>query len=101
MADSLKALKLLQKIPKGNVSTYGSLAKACGTSPRAVGQILRKNTEPQKYPCYKIISSSGKIHGYAGCLSGKNIQKKILLLKKDGIKIKNGKIDLKKYNYCF
>ncbi len=88
-----KALLLLRRIPKGRVTTYKALARACKTSPRAIGQIMRHNKEPEKYPCYKVIMSNGRIGGYQGT---RGIKKKIMLLKKDGIEVKNGKVD-KKY----
>jgi len=98
---SIKVLEMLNKIPKGRVTTYGELARAAKTSPRAVGQIMRHNKWPDKYPCYKVVSSSGKIHGYAGCLSGKSIRTKEKLLKKDGIAIKNGRIVMQRYVHRF
>ncbi len=101
MSKSLEVLKLLAKVPKGKVTTYGALAKAAKTSPRAVGQIMRRNQHPELYPCYKVVSSSGEVHGYSGCLSGKNVERKIALLKKDGIETRNGKIDLKKRLHDF
>jgi methylated-DNA-[protein]-cysteine S-methyltransferase len=94
-------LSLLLKVPKGKVTTYGAIAKQAKTSPRAVGQVMRNNKQPEKYPCYKVIMSSGKIGGYNGKLSGKEIRRKIALLKKDGIAIRNNKIDLKKYLHRF
>ena len=96
-----EALKLLRKIPRGKVATYGELAKACRTSPRAMGQIMKKNPYPHIYPCYKVVRSDGSIGGFAGCIKGPKIKKKMALLKKDGIKIKDGKIDLKKYLFRF
>lgn len=96
-----KALLLLRKVPKGKVTTYGALAKATKSSPRAIGSVMRHNKHPEIYPCYKVVSSSGEIGGYAGCVSGKNIIKKVGLLKKDGIKIENGKIDLMRHLHKF
>lgn len=92
-----KALLLLRSVPKGKVVTYGELAKAAKTSPRAVGSIMRGNKDPERYPCYKVIKSGGSIGGYS---ASKGIRKKVALLRKDGIKIMNGKID-EKYIYRF
>ena len=94
-----RALLLLRKIPKCKVTTYKVLAEKCKTSPRAIGQIMKYNRRPERYPCYKVIKSSGEIGGYCGNKE-KDVKKKILSLKKDGIKIKNGKID-KKYFHHF
>ena len=95
-----KALILLRKIPKGRVTTYGLLATATGSSPRAIGQIMKRNKYPEVYPCYKVICSDGSIGGYAGKVKGKRTQEKIGKLKKDGIQIENGKVD-KKYFWNF
>ncbi|MCX6815441.1 MAG: MGMT family protein [Candidatus Aenigmarchaeota archaeon] len=96
-----RSLILIAKIPRGKVTTYGELARITKSSPRAIGQVMRRNPRPDLYPCYKVISSTGRIGGYAGCVKGRMINKKIKLLKKDGIEIKNGKIDLKKYLHRF
>ena len=96
-----KALLLLRKIPKGKVTTYGNLARVTGSSPRAIGQVMRTNSRPDLYPCYKVVSASGKVHGYAGCMKGKKISEKIRLLRKDGIEIKNNYIELSRYLHRF
>lgn len=96
-----KVLKLLKEIPKGKVTTYKELAIACNFKCyRAIGQILKRNPRPDLYPCYRVIKSDGRIGGYSGS-DPKSIKRKIGLLKKDGIKIKNGKIDLNKYLFRF
>ncbi len=91
-----EAIKLLKRIPKSKVTTYKELARATGTHPRAIGTIMHSNRFPVKFPCYKVVMSDGRIGGY-----GYGIEKKIKLLKKDGITIKNGKIDLEKYMFKF
>ncbi len=88
--------KLLKKIPKGKVSTYKSISNVTGIHPRALGKILSLNKNTREYPCYKIVRSNGEIGGYK---LGK--KKKELLLKKDGIEIKKGRINLKKHMYEF
>lgn len=92
---SQKCYRLLKKIPKGKVTTYKLLAEKLNTKAyRAVGNAMRKNKNPMEIPCYKVINNNGCLGGYS-----KGLKKKILLLKKEGIKIKNNKIDLKKYGY--
>ncbi len=90
-----KCIKLLKKIPRGKVVSYSELAKACGTSPRAVGRILHSNKYPDEYPCYKVVRKDGSISGYS-----LGIKEKIKRLKAEGIKIKNGKIP-KKFFFHF
>jgi len=80
-----KVHEVVRKIPKGEVSTYKDVAKLAG-SPlawRAVGNILNKNKDP-KIPCHRVIKSNRKVGGY-----NQGMKKKIYLLKKEGIIIKN------------
>jgi len=89
---TLRVLELVKKIPKGRVSTYKELGKALGRRGqvyRAVGRALKENPCPVKIPCHRVVCSDGSIGGYSG--KG-GIRKKIKLLEKEGIKIKNGKI---------
>lgn len=47
-------------------------------------------------PCHRVINSNGKVGGFAS-----GTKKKIQLLRKEGIEINDGKIDLKKYLFKF
>lgn len=84
-----KVLNLTKKIPKGKVTTYGEIARALKTSPRAVGQALKRNTKPVVIPCHRVVSSDGTLGGYDGKLNSK---RKIALLKSEGIIVKNNSI---------
>ncbi len=94
-----KIYKKLLEVPKGQITTYGELAKAVGlkNGQRVVGKIMNKNPYPVIIPCHRVVMSTGKIGGYA---YGEQI--KINLLNDEGIQIKNGKIiDLKNRMYRF
>lgn len=84
-----KIFKKLLEVPEGKITTYGELAKAVGFSngQRAVGRIMNKNPYPVLIPCHRVVKSNGTVGGYA---YGEEI--KINMLKKEGIKIKEGKI---------
>ena len=89
-----KIYSLCKKIPKGKISTYKEIGKALNTKAyQAIGQILKNNPYPFKVPCHRIVSSSGNISGYKGKTKGKVIKEKIAFLKKEGIKVKNNKIE--------
>ena len=91
--------KKLLEVPEGKITTYGELAKAVGftNGQRAIGTIMNKNTYPVIIPCHRVVKSDGKVGGYA---YGEEI--KIKILKKEGIKIKDGKIlDLENTIYRF
>lgn len=75
-----KVLKIVGKIPKGNVLTYRQVAIKAGSAnaSRAVGSILKKNYNPA-IPCHRVIRSDGKIGEY-----NRGKDKKIKLLKAEG-----------------
>ena len=90
--------ELLKKVPKGKVTTYKILGKKLGTKAyRAVGSAMNKNLHAPKVPCHRVVNSDGKIGGFAS-----GTKNKIAMLKKEGIPIKNGKIEnFYKYVYEF
>lgn len=57
---------LLLQIPPGRVTTYGSIARALNTSPRAVGNALRNNIFAPQIPCHRCVASTGFVNGYDG-----------------------------------
>lgn len=75
-----KVLKIVSKIPKGEILTYKEVARLSGSprAPRAVGNILNKNYDP-KIPCHRVIRSDGGIGGY-----NRGNRRKRELLKKEG-----------------
>ena len=94
-----KIYKKLLQVPKGQITTYGELAKAVGlkNGQRAVGKIMNKNPYPVIVPCHRVVMSTGKVGGYA---YGEKIKSN--MLSKEGIKIKDGKIlDWKNSVYRF
>lgn len=87
--------KIVSTIPKGKVLTYGEVAKRAGIkSPRLVGNILHKNTDPDKVPCHRVVNRKGEVAGNYG-LGGGVVQKK--RLQAEGIEFVSGKINLEKY----
>jgi len=84
-----KIYKKLLDVPKGQITTYGELAKAVGlkNGQRVVGRVMNKNPYPVIIPCHRVVMSTGKIGGYA---FGQDI--KVKMLSDEGIEISNGKI---------
>ena len=92
-----KCYEILKKVPRGRITTYKAIAKKLDTRAyRAVGNAMNKNLDIIKIPCHRVINSTGSLGGYS-----KGLKKKILLLKKEGVEIKNNKIDLKKFGWNF
>ena len=89
--------RLVSKIPEGKLSTYGSLARAVNLpkASRAIGAILRVNPHPKDVvPCHRVVMSDGRIGGYGG---KKRIPRKISLLRKEGVRVVDGRVDLQRY----
>ena len=58
--------------------------------PRSVARILAGNSQQDIYPCYKVVHSDGKVGGY-----NLGVEAKIRRLKKDGVVVVNGRIDVR------
>ena len=86
----------MKKIPRGQVATYGQVAKLAGNArmSRAVGNALHKNTDPDGVPCYRVVNSKGEL-AEEFVFGGAGIQKK--MLEADGIEVIGNRVDLKKY----
>lgn len=76
----------LQKIPYGEVMTYGDLAKRLNSSPRAVGMACGTNPIPILIPCHRVVAADGKLNGYSG--EG-GLDTKAFLLQLEGITLKD------------
>ena len=70
-----KVLKCVSSVPVGYFTTYGAVAKACGGSARAVGQIMSKNPFPPLIPCHRVARSDFSVGGYGG---GREVKWEIL-----------------------
>ena len=91
-----KVYEFLQTIPKGKVVTYGQIAEYLGNKKlsRVVGNILHKNPNEYKYPCYKVVNSRGYL---SSNFAFGGIEKQKEKLEKEGILVNNYKVDLEKY----
>lgn len=70
---------LTKNVKRGSVITYGSLAKALGTSPRVIGGAMRRNPYPIAVPCHRVVAHDG-IGYYTP-----RLDEKVFLLKIEGV----------------
>lgn len=56
------------QVPRGQVATYGEIARQIGhpRAARAVGQALGHNPVPIIIPCHRILATDGSLGGYSG-----------------------------------
>jgi len=91
-----KVFELCRKVPKGKVISYKAIAEKLGTKAyRAVGTAMNKNPYgilkckgKNMVPCHRVVGISGNLVGFAH-----GLKKKAELLRREGIKIKNNKIE--------
>jgi methylated-DNA-[protein]-cysteine S-methyltransferase len=62
----LAVWEAMHAIPAGETRTYGELAKAIGSSARAVGGACGANPIPLVVPCHRVIGSGGSLGGFMG-----------------------------------
>jgi O-6-methylguanine DNA methyltransferase len=80
---------LTARIPRGQVATYGDLAKKLKSAPRAVGRALHCNPYAPQVPCHRVVGSDGNLVGFAGGIPAKR-----RLLESEGVRLIGEKVDL-------
>jgi methylated-DNA-[protein]-cysteine S-methyltransferase len=73
-------------IPFGAVGSYGGIAAAIGSAPRAVGGACGRNPLPIVVPCHRVLGSGGRAGGYSG-LGGLGTKRFLLAL--EGVALPN------------
>ncbi len=73
-----KCIRNLWKIPRGEVRTYGWLARVSGRpgAARAAGAALAKNPLPLFFPCHRVVAK----RGLGGFSAGLDIKRLLLAL---------------------
>ncbi|OBS09898.1 hypothetical protein Thpro_020948 [Acidihalobacter prosperus] len=76
--------RALCEIPAGETRTYGALARALESAPRAVAQACRANPWALVVPCHRVVAADGW-GGYAGAVDGRLMDIKRGLLTHEGV----------------
>ena len=76
---TLSVLDQLARVPYGETTTYGALARRVGhpRAARAVGTVMNRNRIPIVLPCHRVVGATGSLTGYAG---GLEVKEKLLEL---------------------
>ncbi len=93
-----KIYEIVRDIPCGNVATYGQIAELTGNRrlSRVVGYALHSNPDPENIPCHRVVNRFGEV-SKAFAFGGVNRQ--VELLEAEGVKFKDGKVDMKTYQW--
>ena len=70
---AVEVLHATAEVPFGDVTTYGSVARAAGSprAARAAGNALGSNPIPIVVPCHRVVHADGGLGGYSGGLDRK------------------------------
>lgn len=81
----------LCQVPKGQVTTYALIAAHLKSSPRAVGNALRRNPFAPEVPCHRVVATGGALGGFKGKWprdgEGITLDEKRMLLRREGVKL--------------
>ncbi len=80
----LRVWSALSTIPSGATRSYGELARALGTAPRALGQAVGDNPLPIVIPCHRVIAADGGLGGFNHGRTGYTQDIKRWLLRHEG-----------------
>lgn len=92
-----RVLSLLCQVPKGQVTTYALMSKHLSSSPRAIGNAMRRNPFAPEVPCHRCVATGGTLGGFKGQWpkdgEGITLDEKRMLLRKEGVKFDgNGRV---------
>lgn len=95
-----RTLLLLLQIPPGHVTTYATLAAFLDSSPRAVGNALRRNPFAPAVPCHRVVAHDRRLGGFKGKVGwrdgeeGETLREKRALLVEEGVKFgRDGRVE--------
>ncbi|MBS3812909.1 endonuclease V [Candidatus Bipolaricaulota bacterium] len=96
-------LETLLQVPTGKLTTYKDIAVALGDerAARAVGTVMAGNPYPNRFPCWKVVHTSGDVGKYSGD-GGR--EEKIRRMEGEGIDVKDGHVvdfeTVRFHNFC-
>ena len=98
LAAQKKILSAIRGIPKGCVASYGQIATVAGFARghRQVAKALKDNPNRADIPWYRVIRNDGR------CGMPKDSEgyiEQFTLLRTEGVLNKNGRIDMKRYQW--
>ncbi len=76
---SARVWRQIARIPRGEVRSYGRIARALRRpdAARAVGQACGRNPVPLVIPCHRVVASDGSLGGFT---AGLDVKRKLLSL---------------------
>jgi methylated-DNA-protein-cysteine methyltransferase related protein len=91
-------LAVVARVPRGRVTTYGSVAARAGLPGRArlVGRVLRELPAGNDLPWHRIVAAAGRIALPEGSPSR---SRQIERLQEEGVLVCRGRIDIRRFGW--
>jgi len=95
---SAPVFQVLAQIPSGCVATYGQVANLAGMpgAARYVGYCLRNLPEGSALPWHRVVAAGGRIALAEGSDA---FASQLNKLNQEGIDLRNGKVDMKRFQW--
>lgn len=89
---------VVRRIPSGSVATYGQVAELAGLprGARRVGAALKAAPPGARLPWHRVINAQGKI---ALPVDSDGYARQRCLLKREGVNLVNGRVDMTVYGW--
>lgn len=87
--------RIVRRIPRGRVATYGSVARAAGHpgTARQVAWALQ-SADAAGLPWHRVLGAAGRI-----LLPGEAGLRQRMLLELEGVEFKGGRVDMKRFEW--
>jgi len=93
-----RVIRVIKRIPKGRIATYGQVAALAG-SPRAARQVVRalhSSSGKHKLPWHRVINSMGSV----SLPRGQGFEQQTKMLEDEGVVFGlGGRVNLKRYQW--
>lgn len=85
-------------IPKGQVASYGEIARRAGLPRRArlVGRVLHEAPAALRLPWYRVLRADGRIAFAPGSAA---FREQVRRLAAEGVSCRNGRVDLERHGW--
>jgi methylated-DNA-protein-cysteine methyltransferase-like protein len=93
-----RAIAIIRSIPRGKVASYGQVAGVAGSplAARQVVRVLHTLSRLERLPWYRVINSAG----FISLPHGAGFEQQKALLEAERVRVgKNGRVDMKKYQW--
>lgn len=87
--------RVILKIPRGKVSTYGAVARAAGF-PGAARQVVWALRSARGLPWHRVVAAGGRI-----ALPGEQGLEQRMRLESEGVQFSGPKVRMKEYEFVF